>query len=57
MTKKFDTNDEDFMTKISAYRNMLAEYEAAMKEEKQRERIIQMEMYIETEVSGNVKNV
>ena len=50
-------NDKDFMTKTSAYRKMLAGYEAVMKEEKERERIIQMETYIETEVSGNVKNV
>ena len=45
------------MTKTSAYWDMLAEYEVVMKEEKERERIIQMETYVETEVSGNVKNV
>ena len=45
------------MTKTSAYRKLFAEYEAVMKEEKERERIIQMETHIETEVGGNVKNV
>ena len=56
--KRFDTNDEDFMTKTSECRNMLAEYEAVMKEEKDSERIIQMETYVENGSEWkNVKNV
>ena len=39
------------------YQKMLAEYEAVMKEEKNRERIKQMDTYIETRVSENLKNV
>ena len=46
--KRFEENNEDFMTKTSAYRDMLAEYEAVMKEEKEREKIVQIETYIET---------
>ena len=45
------------MTKTRAYQDILAEYEEVMKEEKERERIIQMETYVETEVGGKVKNV
>ena len=55
--KRFDTNDDDFMTKTSAYRKMLEEYKAVMKEEKEREKDIQTEPYVEAEVGGNVKNV
>ena len=55
--KIFDKIDEDFMTKTNAYRKMQAEYEAVMKEEKERERNIQTRPYIEAEVGGIVKNV
>ena len=55
--KRFEANDEDFMTKTSVYQDMLAEYEAVMREEKERGRIIQIETYLETEVGGKIKNV
>ena len=55
--KRFKASDEYFMTqKQVCIQIMLAEYEAVMKEEKERERIIQMETYVETEVSGNINN-
>ena len=55
--KRFNTIDDDFMTKTSAYRKTLEEYEAVMKEEKEREKDIQMEPYVEAEVGKDVKTV
>ena len=45
------------MTKTGAYEDMLGKYEAVMKEETERERNIQMETYVATEVGGKVTNV
>ena len=55
--KRFNTIDDDFMTETSAYRKMVEEYEAVMKEEKERENNVRTELYVEGEVSGDVKNV
>ena len=55
--KRFNTIDDDFMTETSAYRKMVEEYEAVMKEEKGRENNVRTEPYVEGEVSGDVKNV
>ena len=44
------------MTKTSACRKMLEEYKAVLKEEKEREKDIQIERYVEAEVGRNVKN-
>ena len=55
--KRFNTIDDDFMTETSAYRKMVEEYEAVLKEEKEREKDIRTERYVEGEVGGDVKNV
>ena len=55
--KRLNTIDDDFMTETSAYRKMVEEYEAVMKEEKERENDIRTEQYVEGEVGGDVKNV
>ena len=55
--KGLDANKEDFMTQTNAYRKMRAEYDAVMKEVKNRERIKHMDTYLETSVSDNLKNV
>ena len=54
--KGLDTNNTDYMTKTNAYRKLKAEYDdELMKEVKSKERIKQMDTYIE--VSENLKNV
>ena len=55
--KRLNTIDDDFMTETSAYRKMVEEYEAVMKEEKERENNVRTELYVEGEVSEDVKNV
>ena len=55
--KGLDANKEDYMTQTNAYRKMRAEYDAVMKEVKNRERIKHMDTYLETRVSENLKNV
>ena len=47
--ERFEANDEDFMTKTSAYQDMLAEHEAVMREEKERGRIIELLTPLTTE--------
>ena len=56
--KRLKGNDEDFMTNTIAYQDMLADYEAVMKEEKERERNVKMETScVEIEVGGKVTNM
>ena len=55
--RRFKANDEDFMTSTSAYQGMLVEYEAVMKEERERGMNKQMEPYITRGVNGKVTDV
>ena len=45
------------MTTTDAYRKMKAQFDAVMKENKNRERIKNMDTYLETRVSENLNNV
>ena len=52
-----ETNEEDYMTTTDAYRKMKAQFDAVMKENKNKERIKNMDTYLETRVSENLNNV
>ena len=55
--KRFKANDIDFLTNTGVYKDILAEYEAVMTEETERERNVKMETYVATEVGGKVTNI
>ena len=55
--RRMETNEEDYMTTTDAYRKMKAQFDAVMKENKNKERIENMDTYLETRVSENLNNV